>query len=714
MENENESQVVNFSYQEFLAILRRRRNLVIQVFFAVFGVGVIVTLITKPTYEAISELLVDPPSQNLGTISSASDPLQSVFSPASEQDVLTQVEVLQATPLINQVEQTCGRAELTVAEVKQTNVISVTSDAGSPQLAANAANTLLDDYLQQMSDRDLADIRTARDFVARQETLTGLELEDAEEKLRQYRATHHIDVIDENRSSLLDKVAGLETNYQTAESNLTGLTSQLATAKSLYASRAANDVNPIMVTNPQIAQLQTEIGSLEITRTTDLQPGGYTPSSTVIRSLDAQIKALQNSLHTTPQLVPSFESSDDTSRGALRAQIDNLMAQIPADQAEANQYSSELAAAQGQLSDYPSMETEMDHLTRERDDALRDDETFSQNLNNLTLRLQAEHVGAHIIERAEIPTAPIRPNKLLNVIISVLAGLLVGSSVALIQEYIDDRINSTEDAERVLELPSLGRVPQLSANDARLLPQMKGLDPETEAYRILRTNIHFASVDKPLKTMQVTSASLGEGKTTTAANLAFAMAMDGKKVIIVDTDLRRPSLHKLLGIGQVPGVTDLLLGTATLQDTIRPYENLPGMFVIPAGITPPNPSELLNSQKFLSLMEQLKDVCDLVIFDSPPILAAADSQIISAKVDGVILVVANSETRKASARQSVKILRQARANILGVAYNKTNAQESYYYYHYHYVTPDLGKDETDDTTNQLVERVESDHAVTPK
>jgi capsular exopolysaccharide synthesis family protein len=173
-------------------------------------------------------------------------------------------------------------------------------------------------------------------------------------------------------------------------------------------------------------------------------------------------------------------------------------------------------------------------------------------------------------------------------------------------------------------------------------------------------------------------------------------------------------VHKLLGLRQVPGITDLLLGTATLSEAMRPHETLPEMSIIPAGITPPNPSELLNSQKFKTLVEQLSMLADIVILDSPPVLAASDAQIIASKVDGVIVVVANGETRKASARQAMKILRQARANVIGIAYNKTNIQESYYYYHYHYSTPTLGKDEDGNDGRHLLTNVEDDNIVSTK
>ena len=170
---------------------------------------------------------------------------------------------------------------------------------------------------------------------------------------------------------------------------------------------------------------------------------------------------------------------------------------------------------------------------------------------------KAHHATARIIESAEVPDTPIRPKRFQSIVFACLIGLFAGLCLALLQEFLDDRINTVADADRVLKLPSLGHVPALNAADAHLLSQMAQFDPASESYRVLRTNIHFATVDAPARTLLVTSSNPGEGKTTTAANLAFAMAMDGRKVILVDTDLRRPSLHRMLDLTPVPGLTDV-------------------------------------------------------------------------------------------------------------------------------------------------------------
>jgi capsular exopolysaccharide synthesis family protein len=255
-----------------------------------------------------------------------------------------------------------------------------------------------------------------------------------------------------------------------------------------------------------------------------------------------------------------------------------------------------------------------------------------------------------------------------------------------------------------LGAPSLGLIPIISEGEPHLLPEMKGLASAAESYRILRTNIHFSAVDNPVQTLLITSSGPSEGKTTTATNIAFAMALDGKKVILVDTDLRRPSLHKTLKLPVAPGLTDLLLGHSTLADTLQPHEGFPNLSILCSGSTPPNPGELLNSRKFRSLVQELKESCDIVIFDSAPVLVAADSAILASQVDGTLFVVEAGSTKKTTSKRAMQILNQARASILGIAYNKMSSHEGegYYRYNYHTLLPEGQSQSRNGHSNKLI------------
>ena len=243
-----------------------------------------------------------------------------------------------------------------------------------------------------------------------------------------------------------------------------------------------------------------------------------------------------------------------------------------------------------------------------------------------------------------------------------------------------------------MDAPTLGYVPLVEAPEMRLLNQTRksGLHTSSfsllESYRVLRSNVQFAAVDNPKNSLLVTSTTPGEGKSVTAANLAVALALDGKRVILVDADLRRPTLHDKFGIPSRPGLTNVLVGQTTLEDALQDTD-VPGLRVLVAGPLPPNPAELLNSQVMRQVHLDLKTLSDIVIYDSPPLLATADAQVLSASVDGVLYVVQFGEAKKSAVRHAMELLNQAHATVLGVIFNKidlTTKRDDYYYGYYAY------------------------------
>jgi len=209
--------------------------------------------------------------------------------------------------------------------------------------------------------------------------------------------------------------------------------------------------------------------------------------------------------------------------------------------------------------------------------------------------------------------------------------------------------------------------------------------PVAEAYRMLRTNVQFSTLDKPAQTLLVTSANPGEGKSTTVANLALVMAQAGKRVIAVDSDLRRPTLHRLFGVENATGLTTLLLSPGPeMNGCVKPtaFDNL---WVLPSGPQPPNPSELLGSRRLDSVLQSLKQSADIIVMDSPPALAVTDASILAARVDGTLLVVDSGRTRAGSLQRATEALGRAKTNLLGAVLNKlTHRGHDYYYYHNYY------------------------------
>jgi capsular exopolysaccharide synthesis family protein len=267
----------------------------------------------------------------------------------------------------------------------------------------------------------------------------------------------------------------------------------------------------------------------------------------------------------------------------------------------------------------------------------------------------------------------------------VVLGLALGICLAFLQEYLDDRITSPDEVDRLVHLPVVGHIPRFAGEQPRLMTALPAHSPITESYRALRTSISFAAIEAPLRTMIVTSAHQAEGKSTTSVNLAIAMAMEGRRVILVDADLRRPSLHRALDLPVAPGLTDVLLGSQPVEKALR-ATGVPGLQVLTSGPIPPNPAELLNSSPMSALIGELQRNADVVLFDTPPCLPVTDAQVLAPKVEGVLLVAALGEAKKAAVKQACELFDRAHARVVGLVFNKIQIQKgagsSYYYYTY--------------------------------
>jgi non-specific protein-tyrosine kinase len=266
--------------------------------------------------------------------------------------------------------------------------------------------------------------------------------------------------------------------------------------------------------------------------------------------------------------------------------------------------------------------------------------------------------------------------------------------VAFLIEYLDDTVKSPDEVTQILGASALGaitRTPPVEKAADRLITAAHPKSHISEAYRVMRTNIQFAGVDKPLRTLVVTSANPTEGKTTTLANLGVVMAQAGKKVILVDSDLRRPMLHKIFEVSNSTGLTNLLLQDALSLDGSVADTKIENLRLIPSGPLPPNPSELLGSHRMKRLVETLRSEADVILFDSPPVLPVADAAILASSADGVVLVVDAGNTRRDMLARAGEMLSKVNANIVGAALNKLKAGRSgryYYYYHYYYYSSD--------------------------
>ncbi len=371
---------------------------------------------------------------------------------------------------------------------------------------------------------------------------------------------------------------------------------------------------------------------------------------------------------------PSVSGGESEVQEFVREELITLQRQIEAAQAEA------------------VILTALDTRTTEQSRRLEVLETRLSSLRAAYATLYAQSVTSaanqlSVIEPAVAVLEPTSPNVLLNVLLALFAGLLIGVGAAFLIDYLDDSVKTTEDAAEITGSPVLGRIPRL-----RELPRG---DPAyslvtlayprsgaAEAFRVLRTNLEFSGVRAPVRMIVVTSAMPREGKTTVAMNLAVAFAQNGRRTLLVDADLRRPGVHEVFRVDQAPGLTDLLRSDAVAPESVMHVTQDANLHVIATGVTPPNPAELLASARMEAILKRLARRSDIVIIDAPPVNVVTDAVLLAKLADGAILVVDSGHTRRKAARAACDALERVGVRILGVTVNRSTeeANRTYGYY----------------------------------
>lgn len=307
--------------------------------------------------------------------------------------------------------------------------------------------------------------------------------------------------------------------------------------------------------------------------------------------------------------------------------------------------------------------------------------------------------GAQVIEHATGAFGPVSPRPLRNALLALMMGTLLGCGLAFVLEQLDDTVRADDELGRLAPgIPVLGHIPAVAdwkdRGQARLIATEDPRSAASEAYRSLRTSIQFMSLRQPLRTLMVTSAGSGEGKTTTIANLAVTLARSGKNVVALSCDLRRPRTQSFFRGGSGVGLTSVLLGEAQLQAAFRSYSLIASsvLRVLDSGPLPPNPSELLGTASFAQLLGDVSAGADIVLMDTPPLLPVTDALVLAPQVDGVLLVVSAGTTSRRSLNRAIQLLAQANAPIIGVVFNQVSVEEGYgLKYGYEYLPPRDGR-----------------------
>jgi polysaccharide biosynthesis transport protein len=368
----------------------------------------------------------------------------------------------------------------------------------------------------------------------------------------------------------------------------------------------------------------------------------------------------------------------------LQAQIDGLDKQIT--DAVNTQVDAAVRQARGTVVDAGQFlrSEPVAGMSARRTQLLGQQDTLKQRLDELHLTSELRTAGARIFTTGVVPTVQVAPRPVRNAVIALLAGLVLGVSLALLLEYLDDRIRSKEQLDKLVPgVPVLGLIPVHSARatGGRLVSLAQPSSPAAEAYRSLKTALQFVGVERPPRVLQVTSPNAEDGKSSVASNLAVVLARGGQKVVLVDGDLRRAVLHDVFGLSNAVGFTSVFLGQVELAGALQPVPDVENLTVLTSGPTPPNPSELLSTKQTAEIFSALQDSHELVVVDCTPVLPVADAVAVSAWTDATVLVAAANSTSRRDLRRALELLRHADAPIIGTVLNRVTSESNYSYYY---------------------------------
>ena len=571
---------------------------------------------------------------------------------------------------------------LSVKRIPSTRMIEVTYESTNPDQAARMLNAHLENYKQQNIQGHVEATTAATTWLKDQLADLKRRVEKSENDRINYERQNQIWSVDDKQNMTTQRLLDLNKELTDAESDT-------LKKRALYefAESGALDAVPQIRDNSVLQEMQRKRGDLSVQYADALNQ--YGPNFPKVQRLQAQSKNLDEQIAKERKgIIVQLRSDYDEAKARQELLTQRLDEQKAATNAMAEkmvQYSILKREAEGNKIMYEGI------LTKLREASI------SASLKSSNIR---------VIDPATIPSSPARPARTRNIALGFLVGLVGGVGLALLREYLDNTVKTPDDVETLVRLPSLAVVPMFgsSANTGRSLGLGKRVSSNghekrielvaqhlpksqmSEAFRSLRTALLLSQPDRPPQVILVTSALPREGKTTAAANLAVTLAQLGDKTVLVDADLRKPGIARLLdlGGGKHAGLSSYLAGVSSLDLVSVPHPLIPNLVAIPTGPLPPNPADLLSSHRLADAITELRKKFKFVIIDSPPVMAATDAVILSVQVDGVLLVVRSGETPKAAFTRTRDLLVSVKSSLLGVVLNAVDANAPDYYYSYRY------------------------------
>lgn len=714
------SQPEEVDLRTYLQVLKRRRWWIAGVFGAIVILAGVITFTSTPIYQASTDIMVNSSSgvQGLSSVLSELDFLAGV---GQKSDIGDRVHLISSRPTLVRAHEllrgvqaeSAGGTETvvfsdggivpTVDEIGRAtnvaqlggNIISISAESTSPALAAEIADSVANAYQELDRERSLSTLSSVESFLLDQMDTVKNTLNASEEEIVVYQQKNGILL---EQSLMIAEVGRIEqllveakVNLDDQQMKLDSIDKFLENVKSDFLSdlTARDKGTPVLLEIQDkisfLLRLQKEIVQLENERSQYLAAGSYAQAKVREQDIIDKRKQLQDTaieqykvLDVLPQYEDLIKSQLDTTLEieALKNRV-NLLEQMK----------------EGKVAILLDKGLSLARLQARLDITQRIYDVLLEEYQKAQIARAAELGNVEIVSTAEVPTSAIKPKKTMNLLVGVVLGLFGGVGAAFLREFLDNTIHNQDEAEQLLEVTALGSIPRLVHPVAQkwrfqevegdLLPNLQTNPVGYQAFVNVATNLKFVSPDKPLQTMVVTSTVPDEGKSTIAANLALALALNGKKVLLLDADFRRPVLDRVFNIeaNGKGGLAEFILGVGIAEEIIQEIarDGSPVIGFMPAGKAVPNPTELLSSDRFRVALAELRELYDHIIIDSPPISIAVDASILASKSDGTILVVEANKTRKEDLLRSKKNLSHVGLNLVGMILNKVHRSVSSYY-----------------------------------